>query len=413
MKNKIKSLLKNKNNKTLLENFASLSFLQIVNILLPLITLPYVLRVLGTSNYGLVVLASSVVTYFHSITDYSFKITATRDVALSRSSPIKLNYIYSKVMNIKTLILMFSLLILTGIVFLYDPFYEERLTFFLTFPMLLGHVLFPEWFFQGMEKMKYITFLNVGVKVFFTACIFIFITDREDYWIYPLLSSLGYVISGIIAQYILIKNFHLKFSFLSFRLIKITLKNNFAIFVNQFLPNLYNNSTTVMLGLIVNTSAVGIYDAIKKVVDLCVILINIISRTFFPYLNRNQNSFKKYLRLMISAGSLLTILPILFAQIIFWYLNINQENAFIILVILSTGIFFISLYDIFGVNFFVIKREDKLVMKNTFWASIVGVILSFPLIYYFGILGAAINLTMARAFMGFGLCYKYLVRIES
>ena len=388
-------------------NFASLSVLQMVNIVLPLVTLPYVLRILGASNYGVIILAASIVAYFHSITDYSFKITATREVAISKNSSRKLNLIYSKVMTVKSLLLLVSLIILTGVVLLYEPFYEEKLTFFLTFPMLVGHVLFPEWFFQGIEKMKYITLLNVGVKIFFTVCIFLFITEKDDYWIYPLLQSLGYVISGIVAQYILFKKFRLRFSFVKINLIKNSLINNFPIFTNQFLPNLYNNSTTVLLGLIVNTSAVGIYHAIKKIIDLCVILVNIISRTFFPYLNRKRESFSKYLKMMLGLGSFLSVFPLLISPIIFWYLNINHQDSFLILSILSTGIFFISLYDIFGVNYFIIKKEDKLVMKNTIWAASIGFIFAFPLIYFFGIIGAALNLTLGRLIMGVGVSIEY------
>ena len=203
--------MKNKDNRTLLENFFSLSALQLVGMILPLITLPYVLRVFGFSNYGYCVFAASLVAYFSALTDFSFKYTATRDVAIFRNSPQKLNLIYSKVLTIKTIFLLLSYLILTVVVCSYSPFYEDRLIYGLTAPILLGQVLFPEWFFQGIEKMKYITFLNLGIKIFFTACIFIFITEESDYWIYPLLQSAGFIGAGIVGQIILLRKYKLKF----------------------------------------------------------------------------------------------------------------------------------------------------------------------------------------------------------
>lgn len=391
----------------LLENFVSLSALQLVGMLLPLITLPYLLRVLGFSNYGIVILAASLVAYFQSLTDYSFKITATRDVAVFRNSPEKLNIIYSKVLMVKGIFLFFSFLILTAIVLLYPPFYAERTVFFLSMPLLLGYGLFPEWFFQGIEKMKYISILNIGIKLFFTICVFVFITEKEDYWIYPLLQSSGFIGAGLVGQYILIKKYKLKFRWLRFKMIRNTVRENFPIFINQFLPNLYNNTNTLLLGIFTTTYLVGIYDALKKIIDLCVVLLNVVSRVFFPFLNRRKEVFPKYRNLMLGLGLLLAALPILAHPLVFWYLDMEYENALLILFLLSLSILGYAAYDIFGLNYFIIQRKDKLVMKNTVLASVIGFVLAFPLIYFFNIVGAALNLLIARVLMGGHLWYKW------
>ncbi|WP_235004617.1 oligosaccharide flippase family protein [Aequorivita antarctica] len=401
------NILKGKDAKVLLENFFSLSALQLVGMLLPLITLPYLLRVLGFSNYGIVILAGSLIAYFQSITDYSFKITATRDVAVFRNSPEKMNIIYSKVLMIKGMFLCLSFLALFAIVMLYPPFYEERKVFFLTMPLLLGYSLFPEWFFQGIEKMKYISLLNIGIKLFFTICVFIFITKKEDYWIYPLLQSAGFIGAGLVGQYILIKKYKLKFRWLRFKMIKNTIKDNFPIFINQFLPNLYNNTNTLLLGIFTTTYLVGIYDALKKIIDLCVALLNVVSRVFFPFLNRRKDAFPKYRNMMLVLGLVLAMMPIIVNPLVFWYLDMVYENALLILTLLSLSIIGYTAYDIFGLNYFIIRRKDKLVMKNTIVSSLIGFVLAFPLIYFFNILGAAINLMFARFMMGGGLTWNY------
>jgi len=400
-------IFKGKDAKVLLENFVSLSALQLVGMLLPLITLPYLLRVLGFSNYGIVILAASLVAYFQSITDYSFKITATRDVAVFRNSPEKLNIIYSKVLIVKGMFLIFSFFIITTIVLLYPPFYEERTVFFLTMPLLLGYGLFPEWFFQGIEKMKYISLLNIGIKLFFTICVFIFITEKEDYWIYPLLQSAGFIGAGLVGQYILIKKYKIKFRWLHFKMVRNTIKDNFPIFINQFLPNLYNNTNTLLLGIFTTTYLVGIYDALKKIIDLCVVLLNVVSRVFFPFLNRKKDAFPKYRNLMLGLGLLLAALPILGYPLVFWYLDMEYKNALLILILLSLSIIGYTAYDIFGLNYFIIRRKDKLVMKNTILSSLIGFVLAFPFIYFFNIIGAAANLLIARFLMGGHLWFKW------
>lgn len=98
-----------KDHKTLIKNFGALSVLQGLNMVLPLVTLPYVLRVLGTEKYGVIVIANSLLAYFQSFTDFSFNITATRDVAVHRHSSRMLSHIYSRVLSTKTILVLISL----------------------------------------------------------------------------------------------------------------------------------------------------------------------------------------------------------------------------------------------------------------------------------------------------------------
>lgn len=405
---KIKSALSNKDGKAILENFISLSALQLVGIMLPLVTLPYILRVIGFENYGVIVLSASLITYFQSLSDFSFRITATRDVAIFRDDPRKLNLIYSKVICVKFIFLFISYLIIALLITLVPKFSEHKSIYFFSSLMLLGYAVFPEWFFQGIEKMRYITFLNIGVKVFFTVMVFIFIQEKEDFWIYPLLQSLGFIGAGVVGQFILIRKYHLKLTILPLAEIFKVIRENIPVFINQFIPNLYNNSSIFILGLLTNNTLVGIYNAILIVVNLLITILEILSRVFFPFLNRRKDKFPQYLKLSLAVAVLLVSLVLVCNNFVFWYLNITYDSAFNILLILTLGVLGYTLYNIFGTNYFLIHRMDKIVMWNTIVSSIIGVILVYPLIKYFGILGAAINLTICRLLMGGGLLFKYL-----
>lgn len=410
---KLRKLFKGKDAKVILENFISLSALQLVGMILPLITLPFVLRVLGFENYGIIVFAASLIAYFQSVTDYSFKITAVRDVAVFKGSQKKLNLIYSKVIIIKGIFLIFSLLVISLIVYSYSPFYEYKLIYGLTMFSLVGHTLFPEWFFQGIEKMRYITYLNLGIKIFFTLCIFIFIKSEEDFWIYPLLQSAGLIGAGLVGQLILIYKYKLKLIWLPIRIIKQTIKTNFPIFVNQFVPTLYNNTSTFLLGLFGAKSMVGIYQAILTIVNIGVSIIEILSRVFFPFLNRKRDIFDGYRKLMLGVVSILIICILAGHKLVFWYLNITYDNAFWVLFVLTIGLAGYVLYNTYGLNYFIVHRQDKLVMKNTIITSIIGFVIAFPLVYFFGIIGTAINLSFSRWMMGGGLYFKYKKSIHN
>mgnify|MGYP000636851232 CR=1 FL=1 len=407
MLDKIKNKLKSKQAKVLIGNFFSLSALQLVGMLLPLITLPYVLRVIGFEKYGLVALALSLVAYFNSIVDYSFRITATRDVAVFRDSPKKLNLIYSKVITIKAVFLLLSLITITIIVLAYPPFYKEKFIFFSAALSLVGYMLFPEWFFQGIEKMKYITIINIVVKIAFAFSVFIFIRDESDYKIYPLMTSLGLLFSGIAGQYILIKKYNIKYINLSAKRIKKNIKENTPIFINQFVPNLYNNTGGFLLGIIAEPALLGIYVAIRKIIDISVNLLNIVSRVFFPFLNKQKSAFLFYKKLMFSTSVLGVIVLLLSNQLIFWYLDIVNPLAIWVLLILSLSIIGNTAYDVFGLNYFIVRNQDKLVMKNTIVMSIIGFCITIPLIYYFNIIGAALSLLISRSLLGSGLFFKY------
>lgn len=128
--NKLKKLSGNKDVRTLTENFVSLSLLRVIELLLPLITLPYVLRVLGKSNYGIIVLAISLINYFTALTDYSFRITATRDVAINKNNKRQLDLIYSNVITVRMLFCILSTIIILIIIFLYPPFVKKLLFFY-------------------------------------------------------------------------------------------------------------------------------------------------------------------------------------------------------------------------------------------------------------------------------------------
>ncbi|MFK8297272.1 oligosaccharide flippase family protein [Capnocytophaga cynodegmi] len=400
--------VKTKEGKALLENFFSLSLLQIVGMLLPLFTLPYIINVVGFDKYGTLVFANSLVIYFTSLTDYSFKITATRDVAVFKNSKNKLDLTYSKVIIVKSIFLVISLLLISVVVLLYPPLHEDKHIYFLTSLSLVGYVLFPDWFFQGIEKMKNITFLNLGIKIFFTLCVFIFIRRKEDFWLYPLFQAIGIIGAGIVGQYILIYKYKLKFIWLPTHIIKQTIKKNFPIFINQSIPTLYNNTSIFLLGLFDTKVMVGIYQAILTIVNLGTTFLEILSRVFFPFLNRRKNAFTKYRKMMLGIVLIICVGILLSYKVIFWYLSITYENAFLVLVILTVGIIGYVLYDIFGLNYFIVHREDKLVMRNTVTASIIGFFLAFPLIHFFGIVGSALNLTISRWLMGGGLLIKYL-----
>lgn len=403
----IKTLFNSRDFRVILENFSSLTILHALNLLLPLIVLPYVLRTLGMSMYGNIVFASSLIAYFIPLTDYSFSLTGTRAIAKNRKSQKNMIAIYNEIMTTKAVMCLFSLLCLIVIVYSVPKFREHALLYWLTFPALIGNVLFPNWFFQGVEQMKFITLINASIRILTSMFVFVFIKVETDYWMYPLFMNGGVILGGFVGQIILCEKFHIKFKPSSLSSVTSTLKDNFPVFVNQAVPTLYNNTTTFLLGLLAPIKSVGIYAAIKKVADLIVLLSSLLMRATFPYFVRVKKYFKQYVNVTLLIFLSVCFFMLVFYKYILFYLGLADENYQLLIAILLAGCYGIVVYDLFGVCHFLANGRDKLVMKVTLYSSLVGFILSYPLVCYLGIWGAAINLSLSRSLMGGWMFIEY------
>ncbi|MCR9553453.1 oligosaccharide flippase family protein, partial [Vibrio sp. RM-41-2A] len=168
--------------RVLFGNFAALSILKVYNLIIPFVTLPYLIKILDFSTYGVIVLSLSLNQYFHTFTTYGFNYTATRDIARHRHSENQLSYIYIKYLSATLLLLCISLIFYFVVINLVPSFKGNLLIFSLSAIVLVGNSLFPEWFFRGVEKMYFITILDVSVKTILTVGVFVFIHEEADSW---------------------------------------------------------------------------------------------------------------------------------------------------------------------------------------------------------------------------------------
>ena len=289
-----KLLAESKEAKTVFANFGYLSLLQIAGYVFPLITLPYLARVIGPYGFGKIAFASAVVVWFQTIAEWGFNLTATRDVAQHRDDKERVSQIFSNVLWSRCLLATvagFLLLILIAVV----PYFRENAAVILiTFLMVPGQIMFPDWMFQAIEKMKYITIFNLLMKLLFTVAVFVFIRDKDDYLIQPLLLTIGYLISGVGALYVIL----CKWGYTLFRpklsnVLK-TIKGSTDVFINNIMPNFYNSFSVMLLGLFCGSTANGVYDGGNKFPTIFYQFQSVISRAFYPFLSRRPDKHGFY-----------------------------------------------------------------------------------------------------------------------
>lgn len=411
MINKFKVLIsrvnKSKDGKVLASNFGYLMLLQIAGYIFPLITIPYLARVIGVEGFGKIAFAAAVVVWLQTVADWGFNYTATRDIARNRDNHEKISEIFSNVLWARILLMLLSFILLM-IAIATIPYFKENQTILLvTFLLIPGHILFPDWFFQAMEKMKFITIFNLGSKALFTAFVFIFIKEKSDFILQPLFITLGYAISGFLSMYIILVKWKVKISPPKPRAIYITIKNSTDVFINNIMPNLYNSFSTVLLGFYGGSVSTGLLDAGSRFISICQQFIALISRVFFPFLSRRSEKHNIFIKINLSV-SIVTSLTLFFLAPIIIKLFFTQEfyQAITVLQIMSVSIVFLALSNAYGVNYMILQGHERELRNITFLISLIGFALSFPLIYFYNFIGAAITITFTRCILGISIMRK-------
>jgi PST family polysaccharide transporter len=373
----------------LFDNIISLFLLQGANYILPLITIPYLVRVFGPELFGLLSFSSSTIGYFVLITDYGFNLSATRQVSIYRDDKSKINQIVSSVMIIKVFLMLFSLALLCILVSYVDFFKKDSALYFVTFGTVVGQVFFPVWFFQGMEKMKYVTILNIISKVIFTVLIFFFVKDKSDYLWVPILTSLGFFVSAIWSFYLLKKVFKIQFSLQKFNDLKAQLFDGFHIFFSSISISLYTNSITFILGIFTNNTIVGYYSGAEKIIQAIKGLYSPVSQAIYPYIGKriSENklsglqTIKKVTKLVGGSMLVISIFVFFFSEnLVSILLGSGFQESVKILMILSFLPFFVSLSNMLGIQTILNLGYKKAFSFIVMISAVIGICLNLILV---------------------------------
>lgn len=407
LKASINQLRKSKDGKVVASNFGYLLLLQIASYIFPLMTIPYLARVIGVEGFGKIAFASGVIVWLKTVSDWGFNYTATRDVASNINDTEKVSEIFSQVLWARLILMFISLALLLVAIAFIPIFHQNRNILLISFLLVPGNILFPEWFFQAMERMKYITIFSLISKTVFTILIFVFVNDKEDFILQPLFMSLGFIVCGLFSMYIILVKWRLKLHSPDLHIIYEKIKSSSDVFINNIMPNLYNSFSIVLLGFFGGSVANGLLDAGSKFVNICQQFLTIISRVFFPLLSRKIDSHNLYAKINLSLSILAFLVLIIFAPLIIQIFYTEEfSQATLVLQIMSASIIFSALISTYGTNFMIIKGHEKELRNITIASSLVGFVISFPLVYTYSFVGAAITITATRALLGLSIMYQ-------
>ncbi|MCD8490796.1 MAG: oligosaccharide flippase family protein, partial [Geovibrio sp.] len=264
-------------------NASSLFILQLITYAISLAAVPYLVRVLGPSKYGLVILAQSVITYFIFLVDYGFDMWGTMRIAENQHDKKRLSEIFHNVMAAKLLLGFAGFVIILILIASVSKFREEWRLVLLTFGMIGGQILIPSWFYRGMERMKFIAFCLVAVKTGYLVLVLLMVKTEADYVFVPLANFIAYTLAGFYGIWTVYSGFGLSFKAPAFTGIKEGIREGFTYFAKSITDNFAKITNTVILGFIAGDAAVGFYGSAEKLMDAVRAMLSPVFQAIFPH----------------------------------------------------------------------------------------------------------------------------------
>lgn len=261
-----------------------LYILQFFQIVIPLMTFPYVTRVLGASSYGDFSVALVVVTYIQIIVEYGFNYSGTRKMALS--DVYTYSEIYSNIFFAKAILSVISIVIVI-ILFSVSGYSEmQKACIICLSGIIIGSLLQQTWVFQGLQQMKYITITNVIARIISVILIFLCVRDADDVLIYCILYASTNIISGCMSIIICKKQFGLRVRFCGIKRICDEIKDGFSLFLTSAMAKVVASIGTLFLGLYASSFDIGVYSAIQKIPNIMVMCYVPIGQVIFPHISK-------------------------------------------------------------------------------------------------------------------------------
>lgn len=277
------------NEKRLFSNTVMLYLMKFSTMIFPLITFPYLTRVLGTEMYGLQTFVSSYTAYFVLFIDFGFVLSATKEIAINKENKDKVQTILSSVIIAKIIFGVISLIVGVGIAFFLPATKNYVIYVALSLLSIILSTLLPDFLFRGIEKMGAATARYVITKSIFTALMFFVVKAPEHIYRIPILTMIGEFVAILITWIYIYRKLHYRFIWPKFSNIIEQIKISVVYFYSRIATTVYSNTNTFMLGLYQPLSIVGLYGIANTITNMIKSFYTPISDSLYPYMLRNRN----------------------------------------------------------------------------------------------------------------------------
>ena len=380
----------NKTAKTLFANFTYLSILEIIGLLLPLISYPYVIRTVGADNYGVVVFCQAIIAYVVIIINFGYNVSATRKISENRTNVFKIREIYSSIVYQKLLI--FAICLVSGLFVLIFLKYEYSVILLGFIGLCIQEVFFPTWLFQGLERMKFITIITFVAKCSCLILIFLFVHDKKDYACIPVLYSIGGFFTSVLSVIILKKKFDIYFVKVSKYRMKEDFLESLPFFTSRLSAIVMERGNVLVIGTFFS------YDLCAKIVSILKTPFSLVAQVIYPNVAKSKNMLlvKKSIKIVLLFGAFVCLFVYLFApNIILLLSDTSMLGAVSILKIMVLYVPIVGISYLFGASVLVVKGYSREYNLSVVYSVLLYILMLLSFISF-----SKVNLyTMALAFV--------------
>lgn len=386
----------NKTAKTLFANFTYLSILEIIGLLLPLISYPYVIRTVGADNYGVVVFCQAIIAYVVIIINFGYNVSATRKISENRTKVFKIREIYSSIVYQKLLI--FAICLVSGLFVLIFLKYDYSVILLGFIGLCIQEVFFPTWLFQGLERMKFITIITFVAKCSCLILIFLFVHDKKDYACIPVLYSIGGFFTSVLSVIILKKKFDIYFVKVSKYRMKEDFLESLPFFTSRLSAIVMERGNVLVIGTFFSYDMVAIYDLCAKIVSILKTPFSLVAQVIYPNVAKSKNMLlvKKSIKIVLLFGAFVCLFVYLFApNIILLLSDTSMLGAVSILKIMVLYVPIVGISYLFGASVLVVKGYSREYNLSVVYSVLLYILMLLSFISF-----SKVNLyTMALAFV--------------
>ena len=303
-----------KNNKKIIENYFFMTLILILNSLFALLIYPYLIRTLGKESYGIYIFGTSIANYFICFIGFGFELYGVREIAKNPSSKSNISKVISIVFTAKLYLELFSLLIFIVLLYTIPILQENQKVYWICFSTTLVNILFPTWYFQGIQKMRVVTYIQLVFKLLSLPFIFYFVRSSQDIVSFSLIMSISTLLGSLYAFTHLFWIEKLTLNIYGFKQVWLYIKESQYFFYANFLNIIKTQSLNLIVGTRFGMADLAIFDLASKIVQIPMILLTSINGALFPKVMASFSikSLKRilYIEQLIGAIAVLSVITL-------------------------------------------------------------------------------------------------------
>ncbi len=405
-----------KSNSKIILNFLYLFASSGVNLLIPILLTPFLIRTVGIELFGIIGISQLVCNNFLVIADYGFNLSAVRDLSIyhSQKKTEEIEQLFNEVLNTKFLILALSFIAFYYITkLLYSDHHD---LFLLSYLLVIGQSSVPSWFYQGIQEMRYVTLMNFTSKVVAVSIIFYFVNKDNYIWVNYILGFSGLIV-GVLAHIHIVRKFKFKIKILPFNVIQKVIKSNFKIFLANLSISSYLNLNGIILSFYANGLTIGYYAAAEKIMFVVRSLLTIFSNATYPHVCSIVDDKKKFRYFIKSLYvpfaiffSLLCLIVFLLSKEISSFLGLLNSETHILIKMFSITPLIVLLNIPFN-QFILASNKQSVYIKILVAASLLSITSNFLLAYFFKSYGTICSIAITELFITISF-YLYFRRSQ-